>query len=424
MLCKSSRAPLAAAAVVGCLAALPLSVRAQEFDCDVKWSTWESDWSDLKKDWCCEQKDRGCPFDCADDFSDWESSWAVEKKEWCCENKQLGCTAVGAEAKTYDCQVNYWNRSSWPQEQKDWCCEYQQLGCLLPSAPAEASTEAPSTTNAPAAEERAPGSAVGSSSTPAPAADGNRTGASCFEDRVAWEPLDMPGATPSIAGSADECQLRCASTAGCTHFSYWWIGKNCHIQDAYAVRRTSRLGFTSGPFGCWESLDQDKYVREGLTIVERSRRCEELSTLYEPAMGLSREFTLEDITKTEAVKQCRDYCALTEGCEHYTMTFPDRLCQMAGAGANKVTPYANAVSGTPTCWGGEEHETRAFSDSKEAHTLMMKTSLRHGALATSRPSLAAAATLLLAIAALAWGALAAARCTNGRHQSLPQTAEE
>jgi len=243
----------------------------------------------------------------------------------------------------------------------------------------------------------------------------------------------MPGTMPRSAEDATACQKQCADTQGCTHFSYWWIGKHCHLQDAYALRQTGRLGFTSGPFGCWDSLDKTKYIKKGeSTFVHTSYKCAELGTLYTPLMGMSEHFSRKD-PALEAVKKCRAYCASTKGCAYYTMVFPQRLCRMAGASAHKVTPYLGAVSGSPTCWAGEEHnhsiteeeaaalvtpEPETLSD--EQPSMIMKTSLRQGMPSTWRPvPLAGAASLLLAGAAVAWGAVAVVRRVRRRRDLLP-----
>jgi len=241
----------------------------------------------------------------------------------------------------------------------------------------------------------------------------------------------MPGTMARHAEDSTECQQMCANTTGCVHFSFWWIGKHCHLADAYAIRQTGRLGFISGPHGCWESLDQSKYIKKGDgTFVHKAYKCVELGALYTPLMGLAKHFpNTEGVSGIEAIKQCRSYCASTEGCARYTMVFPQRLCRMAGATSSKVKPYIGAVSGSLTCWGGEEHDHLLSADEaaaleapaniqedsepsggsadKLANTLIMKAALRHVPAGAWQPStLAGVAALVCVGAVVAWGAVA------------------
>jgi len=253
----------------------------------------------------------------------------------------------------------------------------------------------------------------------------------------------MPGTMARHAEDSTECQQMCANTTGCIHFSFWWIGKHCHLADAYAIRQTGRLGFISGPHGCWESLDQSKYIKkDDGTFVQNAYKCVELGTLYEPLMGLAKAFPgTEDVSGVEAIKQCRAYCASTEGCARYTMVFPHRLCRMAGPSSSKVKPYIGAVSGTLTCWDGEEHDhelsaveaaglmkapadiqeepSGGDSAGKQGDTLIMKAALRHVPAGAWRPStFAAVASLVCAGAVVAWGALALRRVGGRRSSEL------
>jgi len=72
---------------------------------------------------------------------------------------------------------------------------------------------------------------------------------SCFASGLTYTPLDMAGQPGIVTASAVECQQRCASVAGCAHFSYWPGDKGCHLQDFTAVSGTS-LGAQSGPPAC------------------------------------------------------------------------------------------------------------------------------------------------------------------------------
>jgi len=70
----------------------------------------------------------------------------------------------------------------------------------------------------------------------------------CFEEGFQYTPLDMPGQGRTTEKSADACQQRCASVAGCEHFTSWPDG-GCHISDK-GSKKTKQNGVTVGPAKC------------------------------------------------------------------------------------------------------------------------------------------------------------------------------
>lgn len=114
-----------------------------KFQChDGLWN-WGKDWSDLKKAWCCEHEALGCkqdqehllhrpvptttttimPFNCQEDLDESATSWSDMKKTWCCHNRNLGC---------FDCQADVVTmNTSWSAEKKSWCCKKEMLGCPI-----------------------------------------------------------------------------------------------------------------------------------------------------------------------------------------------------------------------------------------------------------------------------------------------------
>jgi len=179
----------------------------------------------------------------------------------------------------------------------------------------------------------------------------------CYEESSIWEPLDMPHTAPAREPHASACQRRCEQTPGCTHFSYWTVGKNCHLQDAYAIHQSDRMGFVSGPFKCWKDLDPNKWIDKGYrTFVPKDLECVELGTLYSPIMGEIKTFPKSMATGRQAINMCRNYCASVKDCLHFTIQFPARVCRVTGEGAHKLHPFMNAVSGNTTCWQGRDHK--------------------------------------------------------------------
>lgn len=57
--------------------------------------------------WWCARCNRGCPtttsttpaYDCNAGFANWKSDWSRIKKRWCCEHKQRGCTGTDMQAE-------------------------------------------------------------------------------------------------------------------------------------------------------------------------------------------------------------------------------------------------------------------------------------------------------------------------------------
>lgn len=40
------------------------------------------------------------PFDCREGLANWQNGWSILKKDWCCENEQLGCPLQPGEVQT------------------------------------------------------------------------------------------------------------------------------------------------------------------------------------------------------------------------------------------------------------------------------------------------------------------------------------
>lgn len=148
------------------------------YDC-YEGSTWEAEWPQEKKDYCCMTMGRACPttrpttalpettptvaptpfptppptppitpagpvdpFNCAVDL---ESTWASDKKEWCCRIHSIGCpstqppfvppmivptTFPAVPADPFDCAAGFANwQSGWSVAKKQWCCEHHHRGC-------------------------------------------------------------------------------------------------------------------------------------------------------------------------------------------------------------------------------------------------------------------------------------------------------
>lgn len=163
------------------------------FDCNADFRIWEAAWSMEKREYCCEEKGRGCkrpvrpiyrvpttmtttaatitttpattstpppaaaaapaeapaaerpvdPYNCA---IGQEAQWIQDKKEWCCQNHYLGCppnpaaaaatvvqaafVAAPPPADPYNCAEGFPNwKMGWSDSKKKWCCDVHHRGC-------------------------------------------------------------------------------------------------------------------------------------------------------------------------------------------------------------------------------------------------------------------------------------------------------
>jgi len=171
----------------------------------------------------------------------------------------------------------------------------------------------------------------------------------CFAEGVSWAPLDMPNTIASKQKDASACQSRCKGIAGCTHFSYFKLSGDCHLQNAYAVKERASTGFVSGPPMCWGGFDRKQgYVDVGhKTYLPKEIACLELGVTYSPIMGVPKYFP-PDASHLHygenSIEACQDYCEAIAGCEHFTVQFPTGLCRLSGVGARPLKHWQNAVS--------------------------------------------------------------------------------
>lgn len=224
----------------------------------------------------------------------------------------------------------------------------------------------------------------------------------------------MPNVTLPIQESdALACQWRCSKTPRCVHFSFYALGKNCYLQDAFATRQTMRLGFVSGPFQCWDNLNHTAFVDVGKrTYLRSGMKCLEIGVLYSPIMNTPKYF--KSGTGRDATKECARWCASEDGCGHWTIQFPARLCRLASHDARRLTNVINSVSGSPLSCGSEDlmQIDDHVNTSAEVDALIMKASASKGILHPSYPPFLAL-TGLLAIGTACISSLAFIRACRG-----------
>lgn len=105
------------------------------YDCDAGYLNWQCGWSAGKKDWCCKNRQKGCPqpdpYDCDAGFDNWELGWSFGKKAWCClHGGGRGCDPEPTPSPGFDCLagLDAW-QTQWAQEKRDWCCMHEDRAC-------------------------------------------------------------------------------------------------------------------------------------------------------------------------------------------------------------------------------------------------------------------------------------------------------
>jgi len=179
----------------------------------------------------------------------------------------------------------------------------------------------------------------------------------CMETSVSFEPLDMIGLVMSVESDALECQRRCAKHSGCYHFSFLATpGVNsgsCHLTDFSALALEEAPGWVAGPSKCWADLeDTNLLIDKGhKTYVHVDFACMDWGTSYAPALpgGLQIVAGADFPTEQEATLQCQKRCAEKKECQHFTMSFPTRMCTLVGKQALASSGIAGSISGPREC---------------------------------------------------------------------------
>eukprot|EP00439_Symbiodinium_sp_Y106_P056828 s2691_g8.t1 len=93
--------------------------------------------------------------------------------------------------------------------------------------------------------------------------------ASCWKRNYKWTPDSMPGTGQESEPTAADCQQRCKSVAGCTHFS-WWTNGRCFLQDSSAVLTYDHWAY-QGPAECEEMISDQlwKFVEADVAKVPK-----------------------------------------------------------------------------------------------------------------------------------------------------------
>lgn len=176
----------------------------------------------------------------------------------------------------------------------------------------------------------------------------------CFEDTVAWEPLDMRGTAFTTQLDAEACRLQCLKTPGCFHFSYWTNRGDCHLQDAFALRQEGRADFISGPFQCWGELGEvSEFAKMAQNqYLPKELDCMEVGVTWEPTLEWRHKSIFRG-SQLDIIRECQDLCARNQECRHFTMDVMTDDCKLSPDGAVPLPGVFNTISGPPKCEGGE-----------------------------------------------------------------------
>jgi len=124
------------------------------------------------------------------------------------------------------------------------------------------------------------------------------SGPECYEQNVAYLPLDMLGTMLSYVDTPKECQTRCQNTANCAHFSYYKQEKICHISDMWAHQQYGYIGVVSGPSEC-----------------EWNRKVQSLSWIEKDALPEVEGETFQGVDdKLGSVEEMKQWCAEHTDC--------------------------------------------------------------------------------------------------------------
>lgn len=185
------------------------------------------------------------------------------------------------------------------------------------------------------------------------------------KDLTAWEPIDMIGKDHGLMlttqPNASECQKRCANLTRCRHWSYWELGKHCHVEGIAAIRTPARLGFVSGSMPCKEmyskmpdngerfGVGNDTWLPKLLDV-----KCLEIGAMHMPFFKLHQikvdKEIPEEFVEIIAVRKCKNLCRDTSGCEYFNINFPGKTCSLARASAYRLHPIFAMISGSANCW--------------------------------------------------------------------------
>jgi len=197
--------------------------------------------------------------------------------------------------------------------------------------------------------------------------DGSLGSPSCFEADTQYIPLDMDGQHRTQEVSALTCQLRCAGTPGCEHFTSWADG-GCHISDSKSKREKAQ-DITTGPPHCPKDEkarqccfvlgdNTEAVVRIGTSFISPTQALRALDkeigdksfeTVRDEAQKAWRTqlsaVSVEDAGPPSATTLRRLEVFYT--CLYRALLFPRRLDEFTPSGVQHWSPYNGKVQKGP-----------------------------------------------------------------------------
>jgi len=86
------------------------------------------------------------------------------------------------------------------------------------------------------------------------------------------------------------------------------------------------------------------------TYVAPKLRCIQVGVGYSPSMD-GNLTTLTDSDPQAAVRSCQKLCEAKDGCAHFTIEFPAKICSLSGQASVSAHQLQGHISGPPICSG-------------------------------------------------------------------------
>jgi len=177
----------------------------------------------------------------------------------------------------------------------------------------------------------------------------------------AWEPLDMSGHGLKVTADAHECKQRCESIEGCAHWTFWRLGRRCHIEDSFALPSSHRFGFSGGGKHCARPggeapLKSPTGELEHYTSLTPELGCVDIGAFRLPTLfgKFPRRMQVNSMLDKHTreiigIQMCRDHCKNISDSMYFSIHFPDSTCTCSGEGSTRLYPLFMSVSGPVNC---------------------------------------------------------------------------
>mmetsp|Transcript_51805 Transcript_51805/g.150469 ORF Transcript_51805/g.150469 Transcript_51805/m.150469 type:complete len:483 (+) Transcript_51805:3-1451(+) len=165
-----------------------------------------------------------------------------------------------------------------------------------------------------------------------------------FANGAKYDPVNMRGEDRSTEENVEACQGRCASVAGCAHFSFWNDG-GCHLQDSGAELVQQSPGTLAGP-PRWPAHCRGDPPLEAAAANQTSQRDMDACFFVNGAKYEPLSMPGEGRSTEDDAEACQRRCAGVAGCAHFSF-WDDGGCHLQDAGAGLVRLPLGTLAGPP-----------------------------------------------------------------------------